>query len=89
MHHRGNRAPLSFVKRVDASFIEHAKSAGSLYRKKPIAIRAIQLTEPMEVETLEGVMTGKEGDYMIIGARGETYFVDQSIFHETYERVGE
>lgn len=35
--------------------------------KKPIPVRCIQITEPFEVETLEGVMRGKPGDWLIIG----------------------
>ena len=31
------------------------------YRKKPVVIEAVRITEPMTVETLEGVMHGREG----------------------------
>jgi len=54
-------------------------------RKKPILIKAIQVTEPFEVETLEGVMQGKVMDYLVKGIKGELYPVDKEIFEESYE----
>lgn len=53
--------------------------------KKPIAIRCIQMNEPFEVESLEGVVRGKAGDYLMVGVRGEMYICDKEIFDETYE----
>lgn len=52
--------------------------------KKPVPVRCIQINEPFEVQTMEGMMRGKAGDYLIIGIRGEMYPCDQSIFKETY-----
>lgn len=57
------------------------------YRKKPIVIEAVQLTRPMTVHTLEGVMTGNIGDWLITGIEGEQYFCKDSVFKSTYERV--
>lgn len=53
--------------------------------KKPIPIRCIQLQEPFRIETLEGVMEGKAGDYLMIGVKGEMYACDKAIFEETYD----
>lgn len=55
--------------------------------KKPIPVRCIQLHEPFEVETLEGIFTGKAGDYLVIGVAGEMYPCEQEIFEKTYEMV--
>ena len=55
------------------------------YRKKPIVIQAVQIKHPMKIETMEGDMNGKPGDYLIIGIKGELYFCDKEIFEETYE----
>ena len=55
------------------------------YRKKPVTIQAIQVLQPFEVETLKGVMTGKKGDWLVKGIKGELYPVDNKIFKETYE----
>lgn len=57
------------------------------YTKKPIPIRAIQIDESFEVVTLEGIMTGKPGDYLMEGIKGELYPCDKTIFEESYEEV--
>jgi hypothetical protein len=41
----------------------------------------------MMVYTLEGIMTGRVGDYLIKGVRGEFYFCAKGIFEETYESI--
>lgn len=56
-----------------------------LYKKKPVVIEATKLTAEMAVQTLEGVMTGKPGDWLIIGVQGEPYFCQDEIFWKTYE----
>lgn len=58
-----------------------------LYRKKPIAIRAFQMDKPFKVATIEGVMSGKAGDWLIKGIKGELYPCDKAIFEATYEKV--
>jgi len=52
--------------------------------KKPIPVRCIQINEPFEVETLEGVMKGKPGDWLMIGIHGEMYPIADEIFRKTY-----
>ena len=37
------------------------------------------------IETLEGIMKAKVGDYIIKGVHGEFYPCKPDIFHETYE----
>lgn len=39
------------------------------------------------IETLEGDMLAREGDYIIRGVRGEFYPCAKDIFEETYEEV--
>jgi len=58
------------------------------YRKKPLCVLAIQVTEPFEVETLEGLMQGKTGDYLVKGIEGELYPVNKEIFEKSYEVDG-
>lgn len=41
----------------------------------------------IEVETLEGLMKGNIGDYLIIGVEGEPYICRKDIFEKTYEQV--
>lgn len=55
--------------------------------KKPIPIRCIQMQEPFKVETLEGTLEGKAGDYLMVGIRGELYPCEKEIFEETYEII--
>jgi hypothetical protein len=57
------------------------------FRKKPVVIEAIQITRPMTVTTLEGVMSGNVGDWLITGVKGEQYFCKPDIFEATYEPV--
>ncbi len=53
--------------------------------KKPIPIKCIQINEPFEVETLEGTMKGKKGDWLMVGIKGELYVCDHKIFKKTYD----
>lgn len=39
------------------------------------------------IETLEGTMTGKPGDFIIRGVQGEFYPCKPDIFEQTYEEV--
>lgn len=59
------------------------------FRKKPVVIEAEQITEEIRIETLEGVMTGKVGDWLITGVNGEKYPCRNDIFLKTYDPVGE
>ena len=55
--------------------------------KKPIPIRCVQLDVPFRVETMEGVMEGKAGDWLGGGGQGEMYPIDAEIFSKTYDLV--
>ena len=55
--------------------------------KKPIAIKCIQIDEPFMVETIEGTMNGKKGDWLMVGVNGEMYPCDQGIFKKTYDVI--
>lgn len=55
--------------------------------KKPISVRCIQIQEPFRVETMEGTLEGKAGDYLMIGVRGEMYPCAREIFEETYDII--
>ena len=54
------------------------------YRKTALA-RAVQMTEPFQVETLEGTMEGRAGDWLMIGVSGEMYPCDAEVFKKSYE----
>ena len=55
--------------------------------KKPLVIKCKQIDEPFEVETMEGIMKGKKGDWLMMGVKGELYPCDQNIFNETYDII--
>lgn len=57
-----------------------------LYRKRPVQVRAVRMDERFKVETLEGVLWGKAGDWLIIGVKGEAYPCDHEIFKATYTK---
>lgn len=81
------------------------------YRKKPVVIEAMLLTEEtvdeviafigkevpekeypgelagLVIETLEGEMTARIGDYIIKGVNGEFYPCKPDIFEKTYDPV--
>ena len=72
-------------KKFGAHTATNEKDGFKDYRKKPLIIQAKQMNEPFEVLTLEGKMTGKAGDYLIIGIQGESYPCDKIVFELTYE----
>ena len=55
--------------------------------KKPVIIHADILEEDTEIETLEGPLLGRKGDYLITGIQGEKYPCKPDIFHATYYEV--
>lgn len=57
----------------------------SNFTKKPIVIQAKRMLTEFAVETKEGVMRGKAGDFLIIGIEGEMYPCDYDIFMKTYD----
>jgi hypothetical protein len=59
------------------------------YIKKPLVIQAKQMDVDFEVETLEGMMKGKSGDYLVYGIKREQYPVRKDIFEETYQAIDE
>lgn len=67
-------------------FPEELDKTASRYVKKPIPVRAVMMAQEFEVETLEGVMKGKNGDYLVEGVEGEVYPCDKSIFEKTYKK---
>jgi len=53
----------------------------------PIGVILSPQDRQAEVETLEGVMRGNVGDWLITGVKGEKYFCKPDIFEMTYEPV--
>lgn len=73
------------------------------FRKKPIIVEAEQwfvgkqirgvyfgiLRGVAYIDTEEGKMSIREGDWIITGIEGETYCCKDSIFKKTYEAIDE
>lgn len=56
------------------------------YRKTSTTF-AVRMEEAFEVDTLEGMHTGKAGDWLAVGQAGELYPIDGAVFAATYEEV--
>jgi hypothetical protein len=63
------------------------RTVSDAYRKKPVVVHARQIDKPFEVHTLEGIMKGKAGDWLIMGVEKELYPCDDKIFKKTYEKA--
>ena len=59
-----------------------------LYKKR-FPVRAVQLYQDAVVETLEGEMAAKAGDWLVANGSGECWPVQGWIFAERYQRVEE
>ena len=57
------------------------------YVKRPIRIKAVKMSHPFIIDTLEGTMNGDAGDYLIIGIKGEMYPCKPDIFEASYDAV--
>lgn len=77
---------LSFKEKEDA---ESILLMGKKYMKKPIPITAVQINCVFEVNSLEGLVKGKKGDYLVEGIEGELYICDKRIFEKSYNKVDE
>lgn len=69
-------------------FDQTSKPDGLKQCRKTATCSAVQIDEPFRVETMEGVMEGKAGDYLMEGVQGELYVCDQSVFDESYAFIG-
>jgi hypothetical protein len=55
--------------------------------RKTATILAVQMDKEFNVDTEEGMMHGKVGDWLALGIEGELYPIDADIFSKTYELV--
>lgn len=53
-------------------------------QKKPIIVDAYQTETGLYIETLEGLMHARPGDWIITGVEGEQYPCKPDIFEKTY-----
>lgn len=76
-----------YVKDLNDNDVEIPEVLFEEYRKKPIVIKAFRINRILKIETLEGIMTAKNGDWLIIGVNGEIYPCKHEIFMKTYDKV--
>ena len=57
------------------------------YKKRPLIVKARQLTSDKIIETPEGTMRAKAGDYHVVGVTGEQYLMKAHIFEVSYDEV--
>jgi len=55
------------------------------FRRKPAIVDAIRIKQEMLIETPNGIVKAKAGEWLITGIKGEQYPCDDSIFREIYE----
>lgn len=69
------------VDKIDKPFVK--------VRKKPVEVEAWRndTGESIHIETLEGVMEARPGDWIIKGVNGELYPCKPDVFEKTYEFV--
>lgn len=53
--------------------------------KRPIAIEVCQMDGPFQVESMEGIVEGKAGDYLMRGVQGELYVCAKEVFEQSYD----
>lgn len=53
--------------------------------RKTATVYAVRIDEPFEVDTLEGLHSGKAGDFLAVGVAGEMYPIDGAVMAASYE----
>ena len=53
--------------------------------KRPIPIEACQMDKPFRVESMEGIVEGQPGDWLMRGVKGELYVCSKDVFEKTYD----
>jgi len=49
----------------------------------------VKMEEDFECQTMEGLVTGKSGDYLAVGVMGEVYPIAKEVFDLSYEIVNQ
>jgi len=54
-------------------------------RRRPLMVHAVRMDTDFTVQTLEGEMTGRAGDFLIKGVAGEYYPLSSELFVSNYD----
>ena len=68
------------------SLEKECNSKWEFYIKKT-PVKVMLMDKPFMVETLEGTLEGKAGDYLSVGPKGEFYPIDKGVMKKSYEKV--
>lgn len=82
---KGGKGTTAEVSRRD--FIAADTLGAQEFEPRSVRIRAMKMQDAFAVHTLEGVMKGKAGDYMVQGIEGELYPCAADIFEKKYKAV--
>ena len=75
-------------KLINANHIEPKVDTGrKIAKKKPMNVKVRKIPGDFFVQTLEGKMFGRAGDYLAIGTHGERYIIRKEIFEDTYDII--
>lgn len=53
----------------------------------PVGVTMYPVDKTVDINTLEGVMIGRVGDWIITGVNGEKYPCKPDVFEKTYEPI--
>jgi hypothetical protein len=80
-----NELPIKNKRKVSNGDLKEYLDKMKPYVKKKVIVKAIQMDKDFEVDTLEGKMKGKVGDWLMCGVENELHICKNSIFEKTYE----
>lgn len=55
--------------------------------QKPVPVKCVQVAEDFTIETTEGTIAAKAGDYLLINSRGLLAPCAKEVFEATYEII--
>jgi nicotinamide-nucleotide amidase len=73
--------------RLGQQIVEHILNIEGAVKavKRSIPITALQISQPFEVVTTEGIMRGRSGDWLLQGVVGEVYICPDDVFRLSYD----
>lgn len=74
---------------VIEAFRYNIDSRPEWFQNEVTANKIVTFNDRCNIITLEGVMVGNKGDWIIMGVKGEIYPCKPDIFEATYEAVDE
>ena len=75
------------IKKIEIEDLVNLEKNGKTASRIPTLIKFLKMDIAFEVKTLEGIMKGRKGDYLVKGNFGEVYVIRKHIFKKNYEVV--